>query len=82
MSLSRVVSRPLSRAEVLDRYVEFVAARCRPNTLIATVSGLRAFFAVSTRSGHSAPVLAAAVLWSSWRPPGWMLRKASRMNCR
>ena len=46
MSLSRVVSRPLSRAEVLDRYVEFVAARCRANTVIATVSDLRAFFAV------------------------------------
>ncbi|MCU1398732.1 MAG: hypothetical protein JWN62_1841 [Acidimicrobiales bacterium] len=46
MSLSKVVSRPLSRAEVLDRYVEFVAARCRPNTVIATVSDLRAFFAV------------------------------------
>lgn len=46
MSLSRVVSRPLSRAEVLDRYVEFVAARCRRNTVIATVSDLRAFFAV------------------------------------
>jgi hypothetical protein len=40
------VSRPLLRAEVLDRYVEFVAARCRPNTVIATVSDLRAFFAV------------------------------------
>ena len=34
------------RAEVLDRYVEFVAARCRPNTVMATVSDLRAFFAV------------------------------------
>jgi site-specific recombinase XerD len=31
---------------VLDRYVEFVAARCRPNTVIATVSDLRVFFAV------------------------------------
>jgi integrase/recombinase XerD len=31
---------------VLDRYVEFVAARCRPNTVAATVSDLRAFFAV------------------------------------
>jgi site-specific recombinase XerD len=30
----------------LDRYVEFVAGRCRPNTVIATVSDLRAFFAV------------------------------------
>ena len=31
---------------MLDRYVEFVAARCRPNTVSATVSDLRAFFAV------------------------------------
>jgi integrase/recombinase XerD len=31
---------------VLDRYVEFVAGRCRPNTVTATVSDLRAFFAV------------------------------------
>src|SRR3954464_12954687 len=46
MSLSKVVPRPLSRAEVLDRYVEFVAGRCRPNTVTATVSDLRAFFAV------------------------------------
>jgi site-specific recombinase XerD len=30
----------------LDRYVEFVAARTRPNTVLATVSDLRAFFAV------------------------------------
>ena len=35
-------SRPLLRAELLERYVEFVAARCRPNTVIATVSDLRA----------------------------------------
>ena len=50
MSVSKVVSRPLTRAEVLDRYVEFVAARCRPNTVIATVSDLRAFFAVIDKS--------------------------------
>jgi len=31
---------------VLARYVEFVAARCRPNTVLATVSDLRVFFAV------------------------------------
>ena len=29
------------RDEVLARYVEFVAARCRPNTVLATVSDLR-----------------------------------------
>ena len=31
---------------LLDRYVEFVASRCRPNTVRATVSDLRVFFAV------------------------------------
>ena len=46
MSSLEVVVGPSGRAEVLDRYVEFVAGRCRPNTVIATVSDLRAFFAV------------------------------------
>ena len=50
MPVSRIVWRPLLRAEVLDRYVEFMAARCRPNTVIATVSDLRAFFAVIDKS--------------------------------
>lgn len=31
---------------VLDRYLVFVAARCRPNTVLATASDLKAFFAV------------------------------------
>jgi site-specific recombinase XerD len=31
---------------LLDRYVEFVASRTRPNTVLATVSDLRSFFAV------------------------------------
>src|SRR3954453_14041923 len=34
---------------LLDRYVEFVASRCRPNTVLATVSDLRAFFLVIDR---------------------------------
>ena len=46
MSSLECVSGSAARAEVLDRYVEFVAARCRPNTVIATVSDLRVFFAV------------------------------------
>ena len=46
MSSLEIVVGPSGRAEVLDRYVEFVAGRCRPNTVIATVSDLRAFFAV------------------------------------
>lgn len=31
---------------LLDRYVAFVASRCRPNTVRATISDLRAFFSV------------------------------------
>lgn len=31
---------------VLDRYLQFVAARCRHNTVLATASDLRAFFTV------------------------------------
>ena len=50
MSASKVGARPLLRAEVLDRYVEFLTARCRPNTVIATRSDLRAFFAVIDKS--------------------------------
>ncbi len=47
MSLSlEVALGPSGRDEVLARYVEFVAARCRPNTVLATVSDLRVFFAV------------------------------------
>ena len=47
MSSLEVVSEgPRDRAELLDRSVEFVPARCRPHTVIATVSDLRVFFAV------------------------------------
>lgn len=46
MSSLEVVVGPSGRAELLERYVEFVAARCRPNTVLATVSDLRVFFAV------------------------------------
>jgi site-specific recombinase XerD len=35
---------------LLDRYVEFVVSRTRPNTVLATVSDLRAFFAVIDKS--------------------------------
>ncbi len=46
MSIAERVPPRLSRAELLDLYVEFVAGRCRPNTVIATRSDLRVFFAV------------------------------------
>ena len=46
MSSLEVALGPLGRDEVLARYVEFVAARCRPNTVLATVSDLRVFFSV------------------------------------
>jgi integrase/recombinase XerD len=35
--------------ELVDRYVEFVAARCRPNTVAATRSDLGVFFSVVDR---------------------------------
>jgi integrase/recombinase XerD len=41
--------RPSFGVELLDRYVEFVAARCRPNTVAATVSDLRVFFSVTAK---------------------------------
>ena len=34
---------------VLDRYLVFVASRCRPNTVLATASDLRAFFTVVSK---------------------------------
>lgn len=47
MSLSlEVAVGPAERDEVLAKYVEFVAARCRPNTVLATVSDLKVFFSV------------------------------------
>lgn len=46
--------------EVLDRYLLFVAARCRRNTVLATVSDLRAFFAVVQK--EPADVVVADVL--------------------
>jgi site-specific recombinase XerD len=44
------VDRPPDGDALVDRYVEFVAARCRPNTVTATVSDLRAFFTVVAKS--------------------------------
>ena len=41
---------------VLDRYLLFVASRCRPNTVLATASDLRAFFAVVVKEPHEVVV--------------------------
>ena len=49
MSFLECVSGPASAGDVVGRYVEFVATRCRPNTVIATVSDLRVFFSVIDR---------------------------------
>jgi integrase/recombinase XerD len=59
VSVAEVVSAVSTRDEVVERYVEFVAGRCRPNTVIATASDLRAFFAVIDR--HPAEVTPADV---------------------
>ena len=48
-----------TRDEVVARHVEFVAGRCRPNTVIATGSDLRIFFA--TIDKHPVEVTAADV---------------------
>lgn len=34
---------------LVDRYLEFVASRCRPNALRAVAFGLKSFFAVICR---------------------------------
>ena len=41
---------------VLDRYLLFVASRCRPTTVLATVCALRAFFAVVAKEPHEVVV--------------------------
>jgi site-specific recombinase XerD len=46
VSVVEVVSAVPTRADVVARYLEFVAGRCRPNTVIAAESDLRMFFAV------------------------------------
>lgn len=43
---TRVEGAPSSCGDSVERYLAFVAARCRPNTVIAARSDLRAFFAV------------------------------------
>ena len=45
---------------VLDRYLVFVASRCRPNTVLASAGDLRAFFAVVAK--EPAEVVVADVL--------------------
>jgi hypothetical protein len=44
---------------LVDRYLEFVAGRCRPNTLRAVAFGLKAFFTVVAKD--PAEVTAAGV---------------------
>ena len=41
---------------VLDRYLLFVASRCRPNTVLAAACDLRAFFAVVAKEIHEVVV--------------------------
>jgi site-specific recombinase XerD len=69
----------VSRADLLDRYVEFVAGRCRPNTVIATKSDLGVFFAVVDK--HPVEVTAEDVLGfiaAQRRGDGRVVRLADR----
>ena len=59
MSVAEVVSAVPTRDVVVARYLEFVAGRCRPNTVIATGSDLRIFF--STIDKHPVEVTPADV---------------------
>ena len=45
----RAPERPRLGDPLLDRYLEFVESRARHNTLLATASDLRAFFAVVSK---------------------------------
>ena len=59
MSVAVVVSAVPTRDDVVARYLEFVAGRCRPNTVIATGSDLRIFFGMIDK--HPVDVTAADV---------------------
>lgn len=43
---------------LLDAYLEFVAARSRPNTVLATGFDLKVFFAVVSVAMEKSPVVA------------------------
>jgi len=47
---------PVLGHPVLDRYLVFVAARCRPNTVLAAASDLKAFFAVVAKEPEQVEV--------------------------
>jgi hypothetical protein len=71
---------------LLDRYLEFVEGRARPNTVIATASDLRAFFAVVRKPPvevTSGDVLA-FITSNAGRPgtAGWFAWSTVRPGCR
>ena len=47
---------PVLGHPVLDRYLLFVASRCRPNTVLAAACDLRAFFGVVAKQPHEVVV--------------------------
>jgi hypothetical protein len=49
--------------QLVDRYLEFVAGRCRPNTLRAVAFDLKTFFAVT---GKNPVTVTAADVFDSW----------------
>jgi hypothetical protein len=54
---------------LLDAYLDFVAGRCRPNTVLATAYDLRIFFAVVGKD--PAEVSSADVLRFITTPASW-----------
>ena len=99
MSSSRVWSGPFRLrvslgtrwvTRCVDRYLEFVAGRCRPNTVRAVAFDLKVFFTVSSsvirwRCGRrtcssSSPISAAIGRWSAWLIASRACRRARSLD--
>ncbi len=48
---------------LVDRYLEFVAGRCRPNTLRAVAFDLKAFFTVLCKDRWRSPRRTCSISW-------------------
>jgi integrase/recombinase XerD len=64
---------------LLDRYLEFVEGRARPNTVVATASDLRAFFAVVRKPAVEVTSGDVLAFITAQRRSAWpMVRRACR----
>jgi integrase/recombinase XerD len=56
-------------APLVDEYLEFVAARCRPNTVLATACDLKVFFSVVGKEPSCASTADVFAFLSAQRKP-------------